>query len=1267
MRVGARNLFRRNVRTSHVPGNLWQATPSEIKSLDGDNPEEQGAGAIVSCLVGTSTRLRNKSRAPTALFWLRACMIALAFYLAGSNDGGAESASPKASGARVDFNRDIRPILSDTCYACHGPDVKERKAKLRFDLREEIFKPAKSGEIPVVPGDLAKSELIRRITTADEDDLMPPSKFNKKLTPAQVELFKRWVSEGAEWKGHWSYNKPEQPGAPEVKSKPWVRNPIDSFVAAKLEKEGLKPSPEADKAKLARRVALDLTGLPPTIDEVDQFLYDNSADAYEKLVDRLLATPAYGERRAMFWLDLARYSDSQGYHHDAHRDLYHWRDWVINAFNKNMPFDQFSIEQLAGDLLPKPTRDQIIATGFHRNEMTTSEGGAIPEEYAVKYIVGRLDTTARVWLGTSLACAECHDHKYDPITQKDFYRLFAFFNTVAENGMDQQENPVPRLTLETPEQKTRLEQMNREVAALDSAQKVLLESPHAERDTAQTAWQTKLRNEAVEPWTVLPVTAMKAESGAGFERLADDSIWITGTNAPKDVYEITLRTETRNLTALRLEVLPDDALPQKKWGRGEKGEFLLTKIEAEAGALKPKIESAEGADGATPDSPILILGNWFSLGAFKAASEKEAYDKAFGPESGVDLAKTYEDGKLKWTEHLDWKDTIPRSELCGTNAAVYLHRTIKVTSPRWVWLSFGKTNELQTWMNGRKVSARNIRNSADSKEDQHRVYLISGENKLLLKISNGGGGHPLPFNAPVEPAFDHPVEFTAAVADFNQNGFSVGGTLDSKPDSGWAIDGAPGDKPAAHFAFFRAQEPLGFPGGTEIKLRLKFESERPQHTLGRIRFAATTSEGLTEFFGMPDNARAALIAGDDQRTPTQKLDLQKHYRLTLVPEIKDMAKVLGDQRKARDDFQNSLPLTMVMGEMEKPRDTFLLIRGDYQKRGEKMTADVPSQLFPWQDDLPRNRLGFAKWLMHPDNPLTPRVIANHYWLEYFGTGIVKTSEEFGSQGEWPVNPELLDWLATELVRSKWDLKAFQRLIVTSATYRQSAAMTPELQERDPEGRLLARFPRHRLEAEAIRDSAMTVSGLINRRIGGPSVYPYQPPGLWEAVAFEGTRQYIQSKAEENYRRGIYTYWRRSLPYPSLVTFDAPPRETCTMRRPRTNTPLQALVLMNDPVYVEASRAFGQRILREGGGSFDARLNYAFKTCLGRPPTRFERTTLEKSFQTYLKNFEQDRIAASKLIHVGASAPPVDMDLSELAAWTVIANTLLNLDETVTKG
>jgi Protein of unknown function (DUF1549)/Planctomycete cytochrome C len=586
--------------------------------------------------------------------------------------GNAAPASAATSIAGpIDFNRDIKPILSDACFACHGPDEKERKASLRLDVRDGVFRPAKSGAIPVVPKDLHKSELIRRLTTTDEDDRMPPAKATKQLSQAQVALLQRWVAEGAEWKGHWAYLKPERPAVPAVKNQAWVRTDVDRFVLARLDKDGITPSPEAGKAE-----------------EVDQFLYDNRPDAYERLVDRLLDSPHYGERRAMYWLDLARFADSQGYHHDAHRDIHHWRDWVIQAFNKNMPYDQFSIEQLAGDLLPEATREQRLATGFHRNEMTTSEGGAMPEEYAVKYVVGRIDTTARIWLGSSMACAECHDHKYDPMTQKEYYQFFALFNNVAEHGMDQQENPVPRLTLETPEQRERLAQLNREVAALENTQQVLLDHVHPDRDRAQREWQQTLRDRAIEPWTVLTPNAFTATSGARHERFGDESIWVTGTSAAADEYQLELKTALTNVTALRIEAVPDPALGAHKAGRGDKGEFVLTGIEAEAMALDPA--------RATSDRTPLRLSSWFRVGPFPAASAQQAYEKAFGPESGVDLGKAYADGKLKWTEQVAWSDGAVHA-LPDAVGATYLHRTITAEQPRWVWLQLGSDDGLQVW------------------------------------------------------------------------------------------------------------------------------------------------------------------------------------------------------------------------------------------------------------------------------------------------------------------------------------------------------------------------------------------------------------------------------------------------------------------------------------------------------------------------------------------------------------------------------------------
>jgi hypothetical protein len=1170
------------------------------------------------------------------------------------------AASPAANPpARINYNRDVSPILSENCYACHGPDHGKRKAGLRLDQRESALATLKSGNHAVVPGDLANSELVRRISTTNQDDRMPPVESGKSLTPEQIETLREWVKEGATWSGHWAYVKPERPPVPEVKNKAWPRNEIDNFVLTRLEKEGLKPSPEADRAKLIRRVSLDLTGLPPTVAEVEDYLYDNSPGAYDKLVDRLLNSPHYGERMGQDWLDLARYADSQGYHHDSHRDIWPWRDWVINAFNHNMPFDQFTIEQLAGDLLPNPTRDQRIATGFQRNEMTTSEGGAMPEEYAVKYVVGRVDTAARVWLGTSLACAECHDHKYDPITQKEYYQFFAYFNTIAENGLDQDINPVPRLTLDTPEQRAKVEQFTKEIAALEKAHETLLNAPNPEQAHAQADWEKKLRENAVTSWTVLEPVALSSSGGATLSKLLDDSVRASGPNPDKDIYEVTLRTSLANITGLRLEALPyENAGEGNQLGRGEKGEFLLSRLDVEARAV------STGEATATLDRPQ--LGHWYALGPFKASSPSEAFEKNFGPESGVDLAKVDSDGKVKWTEHSEWQDGEPH-KLEGENSASYLYRTVTVREPRWARMFLGSDDGLQVWWNGRRILAKDVARALAPDQDELVVRIAPGENKLLLKVNNRQGSSGFYFRLLPDPVLEHRVEFAAAAADYNQSEHNIRGALDEDEASGWGTGGESPEAAGPHNAYFRGYDPIGFPGGTELKVRLRFESDKPKRALARFRIAVTSSTGLTEFMNLPDPIRASLIKGDEQQTASQKQALQRYYRQTFVPEVQELSKLLETQRKAKQEYVAQIPVTMVMQEMEKPRDTFLLVRGNFAQHGEKVAPGVPKAIFPMPPDYPKNRLGLAKWLVNPDNPLVSRVTVNHFWQHYFGNGLVKTAEDFGSQGDWPSHPALLDWLATEFIRTHWDVRAMQRLIVTSATYRQSSVVTPEELQRDPDNRLLSHYPHLRLEAEEIRDTALAVSGLLNPQIGGPSVYPYQPPGLWEAVAFENTRKYEQSQGAENYRRGIYTYWRRSIPYPSLITFDAPTRETCTVKRPRTNTPLQALTLMNDPVYVEASRAFGQRIMREGGSTLDSRLDYAFWTCLGRPPRTAEKSLLERAYQEHLEAFEHDRVGAAKLIHVGASTPPVDLDICELATWTLISTTLLNLDETITKG
>ncbi len=819
-----------------------------------------------------------------------------------------------SSSSSVDFNRDIRPIFSETCFKCHGPDANKRKAKLRMDTREGAFAD-REGIRPVVPGDLEKSDAWRRINTKDADDLMPPADSGMKLTAAQIKLIGDWIKQGAHYKEHWSLIAPVSSLLPKVKKTSWPKNEIDRFILARLEQEKLQPSPTVDKAALLRRVTLDLTGLPPTPTEVSAFLADKSPRAYERVVDRLLQSPHYGERMALDWLDAARYADTHGYHIDSGRDMTRWRKWVIDSFNENKPFDQFTIEQLAGDLLPQPTVEQKIASGFNRNHMINFEGGAIPEEYHNAYLVDRVNTTATVWLGLTVACAQCHDHKYDPLTQKEFYQLYAFFHNVPEKGLDGN----------------------------------------------------------------------------------------TGNAQP-----------------------------------------LLQFPTAEETVTKVKLES-EIATGET------------------------------------------------------------------------------------------KVKQLEADQVGAQVS---------------------------------------------------------------------------------------------------------------------WEKER----------AATTADAT--------NLTLVRIP-TEQRTPQQAEELKKYFREKHYPALPEAKKTLQAARKALEQLEKGIASTMVMSEMEKPRDTFLMVRGQYDKPGDRVYPNVPASLPPLPAGSPSNRLGLAQWLVSPAHPLTARVIVNRYWQMYFGLGLVKTAEDFGSQGEWPSHPELLDWLATDFIRSGWDIKRMQKQIVMSATYAQSSATTPGLTAKDPENRLLARGPRFRLPAEFIRDQALAVSGLLNQEIGGKSVSPYQPDGIWEELASRedgknwSAQTYTQSHGPDLYRRTMYTFWKRTAPPPTLSTFDAPDRESCTVRRARTDTPLQALVLLNDPTYIEASRKLGERLMTEANSDND-RIALVFRLAIARAPKSPETKILLKLHNDQLAAYRSDPSAALKLLGVGESPRNEKLDPAELAAWTMVASSVLNLDETITK-
>jgi mono/diheme cytochrome c family protein len=1042
------------------------------------------------------------------------------------------AAAAESAAKPVDFDRDIRPILSDNCYACHGPDEKQRQVNLRLDTKEGAFAD-RGGYRVIVPGDAAKSKLFQKITAENKALRMPPPGSERSLTAAQIDRIRRWIEQGARWETHWSYRPPQRPAIPKVKNAAWPRNPIDFFILARLESEGLRPSPEADKATLLRRLTFDLTGLPPTPAEVDRFLADKSPDAYEKCVDRLLRSPRYGERMAMQWLDLARYADTHGYHIDSHRDMWHWRDWVIQAFNRNMPFDQFTVEQIAGDLLPNATVAQRVATGFNRNHMINFEGGAIPEEYQVEYVVDRVEATANTWMAMTLGCARCHDHKYDPIRQKDFYRFYAFFNTISEKGLDGRKgNAEPVLPLPSPEQQRRLEELTRDIAAKEKAMP-------AEKELAllQKEWETTAPARLPPP----------SRDGLLAHYELDGSFADTS-------------------------------------GRYQHGRTLSGDAAYVAG---PVIKAAD-IDGQTHVS----FGN---VGDF---DWQDAFSLAL------------------------WLKPAGRLEMSA------VQKIENATERRGYEICFDESQPIPGLKRGEHLVVRLIHRWPDD--------LIEVRTKERLALGTW---------------------YEAAVT-YDGSGKAAGLKV--------YLDGKPA---AIEIVHDRLSGTLRTASPLEIGNRKLGNPYKGQIDDFRIYSRMLTSAEI-EQLAVREPVRATLSLVEGKRSKDQREKIREYFlTYEAAGPIREVHSELRRLQAEKERLEEAIPTTMVMQEMEKPRETFVLGRGDYRNRGEKVTPGVPSALPPLPKDAPANRLGLARWLVDPSHPLTARVAVNRYWQMYFGTGIVKTAEDFGSQGEPPSHPELLDWLATEFIRTGWDVKAMQRLIVTSAAYRQSSRATPELRERDPENRLLARGPRFRLAAEMVRDNALAVSGLLHEQIGGPGVFPYQPKGLWEEIAYGdvySAQTYTPSHGSDLYRRSMYTFWKRTSPPPSLITFDAPDREKCTARRTVTNTPLQALVLMNDPTYVEAARALAQRMIAEAGRDPVKRVRFAFRLATARTPAPEEEQVLLDIARQKLADYRRDPEAASKLLQVGES--PVDRRLnkSELAAWTTVASVILNLDETITK-
>jgi hypothetical protein len=1003
--------------------------------------------------------------------------------------------------AATDFHKDIEPLLVKHCSECHGPD--KQKADLRLDTRAAALKPAKSGKPALVPGKAEESELLKRITTTDPDEVMPPK--GEKLTAAQAELLRRWIAEGAVWPEdaalkHWSFQPISHPQPPAQRNPhAVVRNDIDRFILARLDREGLAPMPEADKETLIRRLSLDLTGLPPTWPEVAAFVQDTSAEAYEKLVDRLLASPHYGEHMARGWLDLARYADSNGYQVDLARSIWPYREWVINAFNRNQSFDQFTIDQLAGDLVPNPTLEQKIATGFNRNTKVNDEGGGDAEEYRTKAVKDRVATLGTAWLGLTLNCAECHTHKYDPITHEDYYRLYAIFNNSTDAGNyslgPNVEVPKPDLSQTESFVRARMEQAKQELAAAE-----------AKLAAEQAKWEKSVAKKG-DVWRVLNLKNANSTGGSGYTNLADGSLLGTGVNPIYDTISVEADTDLTGITAVLLEVLPDPSLPKNGPGRwGASGNFILDEF------------------------------------AFAAA-----------PKSG-----------------------------------------------------------------------------------------------------------PMPANTN--------LFFAGATADWEQQYYRAEHAVDRNPKTGWAIGPKFGER---HFLIAHLKEPAGFKGGS--KLSFKFDHYHGNsHCIGRFRLSVTTEKDLAALWPVPADGRAAVAAKPAARTPEQSKLISATQRASSET-IRGLENELFRLEQKQKQLASQKFTSLVMQERSeaKPRDTYIHLRGDFLTKGKDVTAGVPAAFNPLPANEPINRLTLAKWLVDPANPLTARVTVNRFWERCFGTGLVKTSEDFGRQGEAPSHPELLDWLATEFIRTGWDVKAMQKLIVMSATYRQSAATDATRLEKDFYNRLLSRGPRFRMDGEMIRDHALAVSGLLNPKLGGPSVYPVQVPNLWKEIGFLrpeiGMDEWPASEGPDLYRRGLYTFWRRVCTYPTFATFDAPSREVCVARRPRTNTPLQALAALNDPTLLEAARVFAQRILTEGGPDDAARVEFAFRTCLGRTPTKEETKRLLSYVKQQQSSFGRDEKSAAELLDVGSAERPASLDERKLAAWMMLANVLFNLDEALTKG
>lgn len=1123
------------------------------------------------------------------------------------------SADPKPTPeAKIDFNRDVRPILSNSCYACHGPDEAVRKGGLRLDTREGAL------ESGIVAGKPDESEILKRILSEDPKEAMPPAKFGKKVSAKDVETLRTWIKQGAGYATHWAYVKPVRPPMPTVEG---GKNAIDAFLLARLKQANLTYQPEADRYTLARRLALDLRGLPPTVAEVDEFIADKRPDAYEQYVDRMLAKKTFGEHWSRMWLDLARYADSAGYADDPPRTIWKYRDYVIQSFNDNKPFDTFTIEQIAGDLLPNPTDEQLTATAFHRNTMTNNEGGTNDEEFRNVAVVDRVNTTMAVWMGVSMACAQCHTHKYDPISQKEYFKVFAFLNNT-EDADRRDESPL--LTIFTEEQKKQRGEWEAELVAV---RKRLAETDVL---AGLPKWEAALPN-AVKWASPKPIFTALSKTTGTVE--TDGTILVPKTGAKTDTYTVELPVEAGKLTALRLETRPNVELPGKGAGHAG-GNFVVTGVKAHIVPPGNKTPTGRFVRVELPGkSTYLMLAEvQVFAGAENVALKGTAKQSSTG--FGGD-AKLANDGKTDG--HF----------FTGKSVA----HTFEQDDPWW-------EVDLKADTSVDRIGIWPRTDGGGERLANFKVSLLDEKRNVVW--SQNVVETPKPSTTlTLSPA--KPVNLVAAYADYSQPQFEPGHVLNNPQpkQKGWAVGGSV-DKP--HTLTLLPKVPTELLAGSKLVVTISQDSAHENHVLGSFRIGYSTDPGAVEVARTPTDVVAILGVESAKRTPAQKTRLTDFYR-TIAPETKaDRERVTVLEKS----LANLKPATTVPIYRELPKDrrrvTKVQIRGNFLDTGDVVTEGVPTAFHPLPKGAELNRLTLAKWLVDADNPLTARVTVNRFWESIFGSGIVRTSEEFGSQGELPSHPELLDWLATEFVGQKWDTKAFLKLLVTSAAYRQSSKVSPEALERDPDNRLVSRGPRFRLPAETVRDQALAVAGLLSPKMNGPSVRPARP-SMGLSAAFGGGLDWKTSDGEDRYRRGLYTEWRRTSPYPSMTTFDAPSREACTIRRVRTNTPLQALVTLNDPVYVEAAQALARRMDAAGAKPED-KLTAGFRLVLSRPPTEKEVSRLLALFDDAKADFAKDSAKAVSIATKPLGPLPKGADAAELASWTVVANVLLNLDETL---